>query len=175
MPTIHLTAGAAGGAELLATAGAYVHLPEFRLYVWVYLGGIGTMERAVFDTGASTCILPSRFWLPLHRRGAITWLTGDPAHFAGSGQAADIAVQGDRYPFRLGRVALELLGVGGSSKMEKLSSQDVLVICTYDLPSEPPAEQLPLVIGLADVVHGRTLQLEASSDGSRWAATLTES
>ncbi len=51
------------------------------------------------------------------------------------------------------------------------------MICTEDDPvatSDPPHLDRLLLIGLADVMHGRTLQLDASVDGQQWAATLTE-
>ena len=81
-----------------------------------------------------------------------------------------ITVFGGRYPFRLGRVRLELVDLGTG----QLAPRDVTAICTDDPQTAPPHLQLPLIVGLADVMHGRTLQLEASADGRRWTATLSE-
>ena len=67
--------------------------------------------------------------------------------------------------YRLGRVRLEFCD-------GQLAPREVLAICTDDpLVVKNP---LPLLIGLADVMHGRTLLIDASADGQRWAATLSE-
>ncbi len=123
------------------------------------------MREAVIDTGAPACILPRRVWTALDARGDIAWLTEFPAHFAGSGNVAHTIVFGGQYRYRLGRVRLE-------SCDGQLAPREVLAICTDDpLVVKNP---LPLLIGLANVMHGRTLLIEASDDGQRWSATLSE-
>jgi len=124
------------------------------------------MRRAVIDTGAPASILPWRVWSDLDKRGDIAWITstspvGGPPH---------ITVFGGSYPFRLGRIRLEVVNVGTG----QLASRDVTAICTDDPQTAPPHLQLPLILGLADVMHGRTLTVEASADGQQWTATLSE-
>lgn len=167
MPTFHLTVDDSGGAELLATAGGNIYLPQYRSAAWVNLGRDPVMQWAIIDTGAPACILPSRLWTPLAAHGDIAWLTDSPARFAGSGRVASTTMAGGSYTYRLGRVRLAF-------SYGNLAPREVLAICTDDPPTAPAHLRLPLVIGLADVMHGRTLRLEASADGQRWAATLSE-
>jgi hypothetical protein len=124
------------------------------------------MRQAVIDTGAPASILPSRVWSDLDRRGDISWISsanpvGGPPH---------ITVFGGRYPFRLGRIRLEIVNVGTG----QLAPRDMTAICTDDPQIAPPHLQLPLILGLADVMHGRTLTVEASADGQQWMASLSE-
>lgn len=167
MSTSHLTVDDTGGAELLASAGGTVYIPQYRLGAWVNLGSDPVMQWAIIDTGAPACVLPHRFWTPLAARGDITWVTGFPARFAASGRVAETTLAGSRYRYRLGRVRL-VFSYG------MLAPRDVVVLCTDDPPAALPNLRPPLLVGLADVMHGRTLQLEASADGRQWAATLTE-
>ena len=55
-----------------------------------------------------------------------------------------------------------------------LKSSRVPVICTERDQSN--AEPLPrvLLVGLADVLNGRTLSLSSSADGKTWTGTLSE-
>jgi hypothetical protein len=126
------------------------------------------MRQAVVDTGAPACILPSRIWNRLDSRGDITWISGAPMTVPVGG-LPHITVFGGQYPFRLGRVRLELVDLVG-----RLAPRDVLVICTDDQQSVAPNLQLPLVVGLADVMNGRSLLLQVSADGQRWTAVLSE-
>lgn len=124
------------------------------------------MRWAVIDTGAPASILPRRVWSRLDSRGDIAWISsanpvGGPPH---------ITVFGGSYPFRLGRVRLEIVNLGTG----QLVLRDVTAICTDDPPITPPHLQLPLLLGLADVMHGRTLTVEVSADGQQWTASLSE-
>lgn len=114
-------------------------------------------------TGAPACVLPSRFWGPLAARGDITWVTGAPARFAASGRAAATAVAGSSFPYRLGRVR-------PAFSYSQLAPRAVLALCIDD----PAHIRVPLLVGLADVMHGRALHLDASPDGQHWTATLSE-
>jgi hypothetical protein len=166
VPSVALSAQDTGGATLLALAGGTVYLPQHRLRTWVYLGGEGAMRQAVVDTGAPACILPQRVWSRLAVRGDITWATDSPAFFP-TGAIAHTTVSGGQYPYRLGRVRLRF--AYGS-----LAPRDVLVICTDDPAVAPPHLSLPPIIGLADVLNGRSLLLQVSADGQQWTATLSE-
>jgi hypothetical protein len=124
------------------------------------------MRQVVIDTGAPASILPSRVWSDLDKRGDIMWVSGvNPI-----GGPPRITVFGGSYPFRLGRIRLEIVNAGAG----QLAARDVAVICTDDPQTAPPHFQLPLLLGLADVMHGRTLTVEASADGQQWMATLSE-
>lgn len=162
MPNFPLTVSDDGGAELAAASGT-VYLPQYRLHAWVNFGTDPVMQWAVIDTGAPACTLPSRLWRRLDARGDITWVTGSPARFARSGRVAVTVVSGGSFTYRLGRVRL-VFSYGA------LAPREVLAICTDD----PPPVRVPLLIGLADVMHGRTLTVEASADGRMWSATLGE-
>ena len=125
------------------------------------------MRQAVVDTGAPACVLPQRIWTRLDVRGEIAWETGAPARFAGSGTVARTTVFGGSYRYRLGRVRLAF-------SYGQLTPREVLVICTDDPPVVPPQLPLPLIVGLADVMNGRSLLLQVSDDGQRWSAVLSE-
>ena len=148
MPSVALDVQDDGGATLLALGGGTIYLPQRRLHTWVYLGGEYAMRQAVIDTGAPACILPQRVWSRLDSRGDIVWETGSPARFP-AGTIAHTTVFGGRYPYRIGRVRLRFA-------YGPLAPRDVTVICTDDPRTALPHLQLPLLLGLADVIHGRT-------------------
>ena len=129
------------------------------------------MRGAVIDTGAPGCILPQRVWATLDARGDVEWVTDFPARLAEEEKITFATVFGGSYQYRLGRVRLEFCD-------GQLAPREVLAICTDDPPvdpqASPPQPIFPLILGLADVMHGRTLLIEASADGQRWAATLSE-
>lgn len=165
MPRVSLNVRRDADVTIPAPSGT-VYLPQRRIYAWARFGSEYWMRQAVIDTGAPACILPWRVWTELDRLGDIAWIgSANPV-----GGLPRITVFGGSYPFRLGRVRLELVDLGTG----QLAPRDVTVICTDDPQTAPPHLQLPLILGLADVMHGRTLQLEASADGRRWTATLSE-
>jgi hypothetical protein len=165
MPTVTLSVQDEGGATLLAFGGGTLYLPQRRLHTWVYLGSESAMRQAVIDTGAPACVLPYRVWSRLDTRGDITWATDSPALFL-TRAVAYTTVFGGRYPYRIGHVRLRF--AYGS-----LAPREVLAICTDD-PSVVTPPLLPLIVGLADVLHGRSLLLQVSTDGQQWTATLSE-
>src|SRR5436309_6700354 len=106
-----------------------------------------TAERCTF-------ILARRVWSEFHSRGDIAWV----AHPPGTTEIGGLprtTVLGTQYPFRLGRVRLELVDFGDG----RLAAREVLVICTEDVPPIRPLP-LPLVIGLAEVMNGRSLLVQ---------------
>lgn len=161
MPRIELTVQDRGGVTA-PLAGGPVYLPNREIRVWGYFGTEPVMRAAVLDTGAPACTLPARVWTALDRRHDITWL-GPRV----SGHS--IKVFGGSYPFRLGRVRLQLVDLAS-----ELAPRDVIAICTDDPQATASHLQLPLLVGLADVLHGRSLLVEASADGRTWTAALTE-
>jgi hypothetical protein len=171
VPHVHLTVEDAGGRTLPATAGA-IYLAQRRVYAWVRVGRELLPRQAVFDTGAPACIFSWRVWEPFARRGEITWVAHPPAE-AGRDSLPRIDVHGGHYPFRLGRIRLQLVDLDG----RHLAPREVIVICIEDEPSgtgDPPHLDRLLLVGLADVMHGRALRLEASPEGRQWTATLSE-
>lgn len=170
MPQIQLDVHDAGGRTLPTPAGGTVYLPQRRLHVWARFGRDILARQAVIDTGAPACILSQLSWDDLDARGDISWVAHPPP---GVRNLPRIDVHGGNYPYRLGRIRLQLMDLDGN----QLAPHDVFVICTEDAPvwsGDPP--QLPRLwlVGLADVMHGRTLRLDASADGTQWAATLAE-
>jgi hypothetical protein len=127
------------------------------------------MRQAVIDTGAPACILPFRIWTALNTRGDIAWISGAPPSIPVGG-LPHITVFGGHYSFWLGRVRLEPVELGSG----RLAPREILTICTNDPVSAPAHLRLPLVLGLADVMNGRTLLVEASADGQQWTASLSE-
>ena len=74
----------------------------------MYIGRVRVLYRAVVDTGAPACILPTRVWTQLDNRGDVAWPSGvNPV-----GGLPRITVFGGSYPFRLGRIRLELVDLG---------------------------------------------------------------
>lgn len=173
MPQIALHISDSGGRTLPASAGGTAYLPQRRLRSWVRLGGELLPREAVVDTGAPACIFSKLVWSNFHARGAIAWVAHPPTT-VGRETLPRVNVHGGNYPFRLGRIRLQLVDL----EKNQLAARDVLVICTEDEPADPANDppQLPrlILIGLADVMHGRTLLIETSADGQRWAATLSE-
>jgi hypothetical protein len=148
------------------TPSGPIYLPQRRICAFAYFGGERVMRQAVVDTGAPASILPWRLWSRLDARGDIAWISSTPP----AGGLPRITVFGGSYPFRLGRIRLEIVNVGAG----QLAPRDGAVICTDDPQITPPHLQLPLILGLADVMHGRTLTVEASADGQQWTAGLSE-
>ena len=99
--------------------------------------------------------------------GDIAWVTDFPSRYARSKKPAYHTVSNSRHQFRLGRVRLHFA-------YGQLAPREVLAICTDDRPVDPDADPLPVLIGLADVMNGRSLLLQVSADGQQWAATLSE-
>ena len=171
VPHVHLTVEDAGGRTLPAPAGA-IYLAQRRVYAWVRVGRELLPRQAVFDTGAPACIFSQRVWAPFATRGEIAWVAHPPTD-ADRHALPRIDVHGGNYPFRLGRVRLQLVDLD----RRHLAAREVLVICTEDDSLEtddPPHLDRLLLVGLADVMHGRALHLEASPDGQQWTATLSE-
>ena len=172
MPQVRLEVSDAGGKTLSTPDGGRFYLPQRRLLAWVRFGREYKMRRAPIDTGAPACILSKRVWTHFDTVGDIAWVAYPP-NGPNHDELPRMNVFSGLYPYRLGRIRLELLDAGTG----QLPAGAVLVICTEDEPAnegDPP--QLPplLLIGLADVMHGRTLLIGASADGQRWAATLSE-
>lgn len=158
-----------GGLTIPNASGPSVYLPQFRLRAWVRLAGEYAQRQAVVDTGAPACILTKPIWLPLHQRGRITWL-GDSPDVPGKGLPEVLILQG-RYPFRLGRITVELVDLDKG----RLAPVSALVQCIED-HTDPAATPLPrlLILGLADLLLGRTLTLTASTDGRSWTGAISE-
>ena len=173
MSQVHLDVHDVGGKTLATPSGGTFYLRQPRVLAWVRFGREYAMRQVVVDTGAPACILSKQVWADYHARGEIAWVAHPP-------QAGDrdrlprTNVHSGFYPYRLGRIRLELMDLGTG----QLAPRDVLVICTEDVPlnpnSEPPELPRLLLIGLADVMHGRALLIEASADGQQWTATLSE-
>jgi hypothetical protein len=168
VPNVSLSVLANTGVTVLA-AGGTVHLPQRQICAWAYFGTERWMRQAVIDTGAPASILPFRIWDGLNQRGDIAWIGAAPPAVPAGG-APHVTVFGGRYPFWLGRVRLELVDSGGGG----LPARDVLAICTDDPQTVAPPLRLPLVVGLADVMNGRSLLLRVSADGQQWTAVLSE-
>ena len=83
-----------------------------------------------------------------------------------------ITVLGGSYPFRLGRVRLEMVDLGDGH----IPPREVMAICTEDLPPVSSASQisLPLIVGLGEVLNGRSLLLQVSEDGLRWLGMMNQ-
>lgn len=162
MPHAPIAVQDVGGISHPATDGGVVYLPKYRLFVMIRLGSEYMSRQAFIDTGAPTCVLPRRVWATLDARGEIEWLTDDPTRLP-SGEPAVTAVLGGSHRYRLGRVRV-------SFDKGDLDPREVLAVCTDNPPDKSP----PLLLGLADLMRGRSLLLQVSEDGKRWSAQLTE-
>ena len=145
MPTVHLTFQADSERAVPGTSGPVV-LAEPRVRVWVQFGTEPFTRQAVLDTGAPACIVPKRIWAALDVAGEVVWEAGAPAT-APLAALPTITVLGGQHRFRLGRVRLELIDLGGG----RLTPRAVRAICTEDAaavaPGGPP--QVPLLVGWA--------------------------
>ncbi len=172
MPQIQLYPQDDGGPTLATASGTGIYLPLYRLRVWARLGGEFAQRQAILDTGAPLCILSKQVWAPLHDRGSIEWLCHPPGPDAGE-SLPRIAVLHGIYPFRLGRLPVQLVDLGTGL----LPPTTAMVQCTEDeRPDAPGARPLPhlLILGMAGLLNGRKLTLTASRDGPVWSGTLSE-
>jgi hypothetical protein len=169
MPHAPISCPDFGGVTLAALGDGTVYLPKRRLCAWVYLGSETAMRRAVIDTGAPACTLPQKVWRALGDK-KIDWLTESPARLAEGprkGEPAYNTIAGGRYTYRLGHVRLRF----DSSPLEV---RDLLAICLDDPPRPPDQEPIPILLGLAGLLHGRSLLLQASVGGDRWVGVVSE-
>jgi hypothetical protein len=174
MPHVTIRSPDIGGVTLLTPTGGTVYLPQRRLLAWVYLGSEAQMRPAIVDTGAPACILPQRIWTALDDRGEIAWLTDTSAQLAkgkNAGEPAHTIVAGGRHQYRLGRVRPSLTDLGDG---RLAPCDEVLALCTDDPIVPPEEDSLPLIIGLAEVLNGRSLLLQVSESGERWSALMNE-
>ena len=140
---------------------------------WVKIGTDHVVHRAVLDTGAPTCIFRKEKWKKLDERGLIEWVC-HPPRMASRDALPRTTFLGGTYPFRLGRLSLQIVG---AKVGDELPPVPVLVQCTEDvpvLPTDPPELPRLLLIGLEGVLNGRTLTVSASADGTEWSASLAE-
>jgi hypothetical protein len=152
-----------------AAGGGAIRLPRRQIRAWAHFGTERVMRQAVVDTGCPICTLPKRIWEKLDRRGDVAWVADPPATVSAGGITHTTALLGGRYPYRLGRIRLRIVDLGDG----ELAPRDVLTLCTED-PAVPPQDPLPLIIGLAEVMNGRSLLLQVSESGERWLALMTE-
>lgn len=172
MPTVPLYPQDEGGVTL-PTSGGPLYLPQRRLYVWARVGGEYAPRQAVLDTGAATCVFSRVVWDGFEKRREIEWVSHPPGGSDRSVLPRTTILKGT-YPFRLGRVAVQVVEFNGEAALPPVS---VLVQCLEDMPvapADPP--QLPrlLLVGLDGILRGRTLTVTASADGTAWAASLAE-
>ena len=171
MPRIRLYPQDDGGITIPNPPGAGLYFPEWRLRVWVRVGGQYMQRQAILDTGSTTCIFSSLVWRGFHDRKLIEWVAHPPGTAARD--LPRTTVLRGTYPFRLGSVSMQAVDLEGG----ELKPVPVLVQCTEDdrrQPSDP--EPLPrlLVVGLGGMLNGRTLTLSVSADGTKWDAGLSE-
>jgi hypothetical protein len=173
VPQIRLRVQDEGGRTLPASGGRTAYLPQYRLRAWVRVGSELLPRHAIIDTGAPAGIFSYQVWSTFQTRGDITWVAHPPTETDRTALPR-IDVHGGNYPFRLGRIRLELADLDKG----RLTSRDAMVICTEDVPLTPSGSppQLPrlLILGLVDVMNGRSLLLQASADGRQWTAVLSE-
>lgn len=150
-----------------------MYLPQHRLRIWVRLGRAYAARQAIVDTGAPACIFSKQVWDAFHARNDIVWVAHPPTDTDRTALPR-VDVHGGNYPFRLGRIRLEPVNLTEG----QLAPRDVLVICTEDEPVEPENDppELPrlLLVGLVEVMNGRSLQLQISADGLQRTALLSE-
>lgn len=171
MPQVRLCPQDDRGITFPSPPGPAVYLPRWRLRVWVRVGGESQLRQAVFDTGAPAALLSKDVWRPLADDGRIEWVGLPPG--AATAPLPRAAVLGGVYPFRLGRMSVELADTDGNA----LPPVTVYVQCLED-PEAGPAGTRPvprlLVPGLGGILNGRTLTLSASADGTQWVGQLAE-
>jgi hypothetical protein len=172
MPRVTLSPQDDGGITIANPSGGMIYLPQHRLRVWVRVGGEYACRQAVLDTGTPACILSKKVWQELENAKRIEWICHPPSA-DGQHPLPTTTILGGRYPFRLGRIALQLLDFLGG----ELPEVTVRMLCLEDAPGQPPDQQTLsgwLLLGLEGVLNGRTLTVSASADGSAWAASLAE-
>jgi len=124
------------------------------------------MRQAIVDTGCPVCTLPKRVWNKFNDRGDISWLAAPPATVSAAELTHTTVLLGGRYPYRVGRVRLRIVDMGDG----QLSAIKVLALCTEDAETS----EVPLILGLAEILNGRSLLIQASESGERWAAVINE-
>lgn len=149
-----------------AAGGSPLRLPVRQIRAWAYFGSEGKMRQAVVDTGSPVCTLPKKLWQELDRLGDVIWVANPPATVPADQLTSTTVLLGGRYRFRVGRVRVRLADMGDG----QLAAREVLAFCTEDSGSG----EVPLILGLSEVLNGRSLLVQASENGERWLGLLTE-
>jgi hypothetical protein len=168
MPIIPLTPQDDGWVTIANSSGSPVYLPQRRIRGWVRLATQVAAQQAIIDTGAPACFLSKSIWSRLHAQNQVTWVSHSPG-LTSVGSLPNTNFLGRRTPYRPGRVVFKPVDI--HCRGRELSPRAVLTICLED---EPNPVQHRIIIGLVEVLDGRTLQIQVSEDGQRWVALMAE-
>lgn len=157
-----------GDRELVVPtpAGPPLRLRTRQICAWVYFGSDEKLRQVVVDTGSPVCTLPKRFWEKLDDREDIIWVANPPATVPTDQLTNTTTLLGGQYRFRVGRVRVRVADMGDG----QLAAREVLAFCIEDGGSR----DLPILLGLAEVLDGRALLLQVSDGGGRCAGVINE-
>jgi hypothetical protein len=124
----------------------------------------------VIDTGAPLCVISRKVWNQPAVADHIEWLAYPPG--APSGNLPKLHITGRTYPFRLGRLPMEVFDLSGVS----LPEVPVVAQLLEDVPaSNRPPLRVELVLGLTHgVLDERYLVVRPAADPGRREAWLQE-
>ena len=146
--------------------GPPLRLRTRQIHAWVQFGRDNTLHQTVVDTGSPVCTLPRRFWDKLDDRDDMIWVANPPATVPADQLTNTTTLLGGQYRFRVGRVRVRINDMGDG----QLAAREVLAFCLEDGGSG----EVPLILGLAEILNGRALLLQVSDGGARWAGVINE-
>lgn len=167
MPVVSLFPQDEGPLAFAKPDGSQLLVPKHRLRPWVKLGSDYQSRQAVFDTGAPCTLLSKRAWVKLAARGEVNWVLHAPNETADR-DLPKTELLGAPRQYRIGRVRVSL--VDGNRDCDL---GFVLALClTTD--SVAGAVSASVILGMCEVLNGRTVLVQASPDGAKWSAALMQ-
>jgi hypothetical protein len=170
VPIVELVAQNDAEIEIAIPGASPLALPVRRLRAWVYLADEPFMRQAVIDTGAPYCIFTRRLWTDFHKRGQVDWVAHSPATTTLLTDLPKTYILNGEHRFRVGRIRIRLTETNPNSPVIDIGS--VLALCLED--DELDRIRTGLILGLAGILNGCTLVLQASGTGDRWSAILIQ-
>jgi hypothetical protein len=146
-------------------------LPQWRVRAWVRLGGGLTNWVSLVDTGAPVSLVSKGVWEQLRRQGRIEWVSHAPGVQDDPGRMPRVSVLGARYPYRLGRIDVELTDLGA------IDLPAVRVLAQFIEDGPATGGRLPdvIVLGLGfGAFAGRSLVIDFAADGTPTGTTVRE-
>lgn len=176
MPVIELSVRQTKTHNLQRPGTAPLVVPVRRLFARSRLGTSEGTVLALLDTGAPLTFVDYYRWLECDGAGEIDW--GGAAHAEPASQLPTAPLLGHRIPYRVGHIRIRLWGACGCPELDLGA---VPVACIEYTPTVPNCETFlatntgaEVLLGMHQTFRERTLQLQATADGARWAASLAQ-
>lgn len=170
MPRVPIQVDAASSKTIDDGVNSPVTVREFRLHLWAYVAGLGTIRQCVVDTGAFLSFFTKDAWALFHAKGRVAWRCHAPERTPRH-QLPTFRVLGGSYRYRLGVISVQPVGL---TPGVELPATDVLAQFLEDHPEvdgDPPKLRSLSVLGLHQgILRGRHLVVGqgANDTGRAW-------